>query len=200
VRELAYRPGDQEIVAVLGLGQPPKGEEEGAPAEQHIHLVRRHSRTGPSALDAIGRALDGPVAPRFVAGDVRIGSRGLEIDPTAIVTDRVIVPDLETEPPMVERLPLLGPWRERPMAVATALAATLLEEALHDGLAHLRGGFGERATDAADALGAMGLGGAKQRILALRDAVKSGDAGSTAGARAWLDAALRLELTREAVQ
>ncbi len=37
--------------------------------------------------------------PRFVAGDVNVAQ--LEIDPTAIVTDRVIVRILETEPAMV---------------------------------------------------------------------------------------------------
>ncbi|MDF2695647.1 MAG: hypothetical protein K0S65_4030, partial [Labilithrix sp.] len=56
-------------------------------------------------------------------------------------------------------------------------------------------GFADRATHAADALGAVGLRGAQRRVLALRDAVKSGDA---AAARVWLDAAVRLELTREA--
>ena len=81
------------------------------------------------------------------------------------------------------------------MFAALALASTLLEEALHDGLSHLRGGFAERATRAADALGAVGLAGARRRFLALRDAAKSGELGA---ARAWLDAAVRLELTREA--
>ncbi len=189
VLEVAYRPGDQELVAVLGLTGQTTGE------TGHIHLVRRHSRTGPSALDAIAKALQSTMpAPRFVAGDVRFGPRGLEIDPTAIVTDRVIVPDLETEPAMVESLPLLAPRREPPFHAAIALAATLLEEALHDGLAHLRSGFIDRALHAAGVLGAVGLGGAQRRLLALREAVRSGSADA---ARIWLDAAVRLELTRE---
>lgn len=189
VLEVAYRPGDQELVAVLGLTDPTTGE------TGRIHLVRRHSRTGPSALDAIAKALRSTMpAPRFVAGDVRFGPRGLEIDPTAIVTDRVIVPDLETEPPMVESLPLLAPRKEPPFHAAIALAATLLEEALHDGLAHLRGGFTDRALHAAGVLGAVGLRGAQRRVLALREAVSSGSADA---ARTWLDAAVRLELMRE---
>jgi len=187
VLEVAYRPGEQELVAVLGQTDPETGQVD------HIHLVRRHSRTGPSALDAIAKALQS--TPRFVAGDVRLGPRGLEIDPTAIVTDRVVVPDLESEPAIVERLPLLAPRSEAPIHVALAAASTLLEEGLHDGLARLRGGFADRATHAADALGAVGLSGARRRVLALRDAVKTGDGGA---ARAWLDAAVRLELTREA--
>lgn len=185
VLEMAYRPGDQEIVAVLAVGRSGR-----------VHLVRRHSRTGPSALDAIARALGGSVAPRFVAGDVRRGPRGLEIDPTAIVTDRVIVPDLETEAPMVEGLPLLAPRKEPPIQAALALAGTLLEEALHDGVGNLRGGFADRATHAAEALAAVGLAGAQQRVVVLRDAVRSADASA---ARAWLDVAVRIELTREAL-
>ncbi|OJY21860.1 MAG: hypothetical protein BGO98_03340 [Myxococcales bacterium 68-20] len=189
VLEVAYRPGDQELIAVLGLTDPTTGN------TGRIHLVRRHSRTGPSALDAIAKALQSTTpAPRFVAGDVRFGPRGLEIDPTAIVTDRVIVPDLETEPPMVESLPLLAPRKEPPFHAAIALAATLLEEALHDGLAHLRVGFIDRALHAAGVLGAVGLGGAQRRVLALREAVSSGNADA---ARIWLDAAVRLELTRD---
>ncbi len=187
VREVAYRPGDQEIVAVLASTDPETG------ITGAIHLVRQHSRTGPSALDAIAKALQS--TPRFVAGDIRLGPRGLEIDPTAIVTDRVVVPDLETEPAIVEKLPLLAPRQEPPLHAAVVLASTLLEEALHDGLSHLRAGFADRATHAADALGAVGLGGARRRLIALRDAAKGGDAGA---ARTWLDAAVRLELTREA--
>jgi len=186
VLEIAYRPGDQEIVAVLG----PTDQESGR--ARRLHLVRRHSRTGPSALDAIAKALE--AGPRFLAGDVRLGALGLEIDPTAIVTDRVVVPDLETEPPIVEKLPLLAPRKEPPMSAALARAGTLLEEALHDGLSRLRGGFADRATQAGDALGAVGLAGARRRLLVLRDAAKRGD---PSAARAWLDAAVRLELTRE---
>ena len=187
VLEVAYRPGDQEIVAVLGHTDAESGHAE------RLHLVRRHSRTGPSALDAIAKALE--QGPKFVAGDVRLGSRGLEIDPTALVTDRVIVPDLETEPPIVEKLPLLAPREEPPIGSTLVRAGTVLEEALHDGLARLRPGFADRATQAADALGAVGLAEARKRIIALRDAAKAGDA---TAARAWLDAAIRLELTREA--
>jgi hypothetical protein len=161
-----------------------------------VYLVRRHARTGPSALDAIANALMQGPGPRYVAGDVRLGPRGVEIDPTAIVTDRVIVPDLETDAPLAETLPHLAPRKEPPMHAALRLTSTLLEEALHDGLARLRGAFADRATHAAEGLAAVGLAGSQQRVLALRDAVKTGD---PAAARAWLDAAVRVELTREAL-
>ena len=74
-------------------------------------------------------------------------------------------------------------------------ASALLEEALHDGLSRLRPGFGERAASATAALGAVGLEGAARRVGVLAEAIRTNDAAS---ARAWLDAAIRLELTREA--
>lgn len=184
VQRLAYRPGDQELVAVLGDGRG-----------KVVHLVRRHTRTGPDALDVLARALGEAPGPRFVAGEVRLGPLGLELDPTAIVTDRVLVPDLETGPRHVETLPQLGPGTTSPIRRALHEASALLEEALHDGLARLRPGFAERATSAIDTLAAVGLEGAARRVSALAEAVRTNDAAS---ARAWLDAAIRLELTREA--
>lgn len=189
VRAIGYRHGDQELVIALSLS--PK-EEDDAPI---IHLVRRHSRTGPSALDAIAKAFRGPAAPRFVAGDVRLGPHGLEIDPTAVVTDRVIVPDLETESPIVESLPFLQRRVESPMHTALMQAESVLEEVLHDGLLHARGGLVERVGHVSEALSAVGARGTARRFSALRDAVKR-DARTATGA--WLDAAMRLELTREA--
>ncbi len=184
VQRLAYRPGDQELVAILGDGNG-----------NIVHLVRRHARTGPHALDVLARALGDAPGPRFVAGEVRLGPLGLELDPTAIVTDRVLVPDLETGSRFVETLPQLPPFTTSPIRRALHEASALLEEALHDGLSRLRPGFGERAASATAALGAVGLEGAARRVGVLAEAIRTNDAAS---ARAWLDAAIRLELTREA--
>jgi hypothetical protein len=178
VLRVGYRPGEQEIVAVLG-------DDAGAT----VHLVRRHTRSAPHALDVLARALDGSPGPRFVAGEVRLGPHGVEIEPTAIVTDRVLVPDLDKETARVESLPHVPPRPALASHVALDAAQALLEESLHDGLAHLRSGFGERASAVADALSQVGLAGAEKRIRALREAMT---------ARSWLDAAVRLELTREA--
>ena len=73
------------------------------------------------------------------------------------------------------------------------LAASVLEEVLHDGIARLRAGLADRATRAAEALGTVGLRGPRQMLLTLRDAVGQ----EPNAASAWLDAALRIELTRE---
>jgi hypothetical protein len=184
VLRVGYRPGEQELVAALGDGNGGV-----------IHLVRRHSRTGPAALDVLARALSEAPGPRYVAGEVRLGPLGIELDPTAIVTDRVLVPDLETEARRVEDLPMLAPSVAPPIFQALDQANALLEEALHDGLARLRPGFVERAGVASSALAATGLMGAARRVTALAESVRTGDATT---ARAWLDAAIRIELTREA--
>ncbi len=182
VQRVAYRPGEQEIFAELA-------DTEGAT----VHLVRRHVRSAPHALDAIAKALaDGP---RFIAGDVRLGATGIEIDPTAIVTDRIVVPDIEKEKRTVEGLPLLAPKKTPALVAAIERASTLLEEALHDGLARTRSGFADRAAETAHLLEAIGLTDAALRVKTLATAVKTSD---PEGARAWLDAAIRIELTREA--
>jgi len=95
----------------------------------------------------------------------------------------------------VETLPQLPPGTPSPIRRALDEANALLEEALHDGLSRLRPGFGERASSAAASLGAVGLEGAARRVSVLAEALRTNDA---ACARAWLDAAIRLELTREA--
>ena len=182
VLRLGYRSGEQELVAVLGDG-----------AGGAVHLVRRHTRAAPNALDAIARALDGMPAPRYVAGQVRVGRWGVEIEPTAIATDRVVVPDLDEERTKLS-LPELASLAPEPIAAALARARALVEESLHDGLEHLRPGFLPRLQASAAALADVGLAGAEQRIATLADAIARGD-----GVAAWLDAAIRLDLTAEAL-
>jgi hypothetical protein len=176
VATVGYRPGDQELVAAI------RDAEGGS-----VLLVRRYTRSTPHALDVLARALAG--SPRFVAGEVRLGAAGVEIEPTAIVTDRVLVPDLDRESASLDDLPVLASSVVAPMHIALEGAQALLEEALHDGIAHPRGNFADRAARAADALSKVGLVGAEKRMRTL------GEAPSASG---WLDAMIRLDLTREA--
>ena len=187
VLRVGYRPGEQEIVAELGDGNGGR-----------VLLSKHHRSAAPHALDVLAQALDGPHAPRFVAGEVRLGPSGLEIDPTAIVTDRVLVPDLEgavtSAASRVDALPHFAPRAAQPMQLALDATQALLEESLHDGLAHLRPGFADRASAAADALSKVGLLAMERRIRALRASVVT----HAPAAAAWIDASVRLELTREA--
>jgi len=130
-------------------------------------------------------------SPRFIAGDLRLGDTGLELDPLALVVgDRVIVPDLEPAPATIERLPVSARDEPTPLHLALATTSAALEEALHDGLGRPRAGFDERIAAATAALADAGLEGARTRLAAFAKARSPEN---------WLEAALRLELTREAL-
>lgn len=176
VVDLAYRTAEQELCAVVDLA-----------GGGTIRVARRYSRAAPAALDVLAAALRD--APRYVAGEVMLTAHGLAIDPAALVTDRVVVPDLDPSThaldlPAAESAPL------SPLEAACACAMDVLEEALHDGIGRLRAGFGERAAIAVSALAASGLEGARARLATFA---------SERTAATWLEAALRVELTREAV-
>ena len=178
VKDIAYRHADQELVALVSL------KHGGA-----VLVTRRYGRAAPAALDVLAAALR--EGPRFIAGDVRLGDGGLELDPIGLVVgERVVVPDLESAPAATERLP--PATRDEPTPIHRALATTgaVLEEALHDGLGQLREGFAARVGAAARALADAGLEGARIRLEAFARAPT---------VDAWLEAALRLELTREAL-
>jgi hypothetical protein len=206
VSQVAYDPGEQQISARIEDGQG-----------QAIRLVRRHRRAGPHALDAIASALGGhshtlppgdpqtPGAPplRFVAGDVRHGPFGLEIDPVGLVTDRLIVPDLEPAPSAPARL-LVGEARHADALLAAIdLARSLLAEGCHLGLRRARPEWATRTLEAAARLDEVGLAGAGKRVRALADRVKAlrdagGEGDAPALAEAWASAAIRVDLCREA--
>ncbi|MBX3232074.1 MAG: hypothetical protein KIT84_19835 [Labilithrix sp.] len=177
VTAVAYRPGDEELIAIAS----------------GIPIVRRHSRAAPAALDVLARALE--AGPRFIAGEASFGPHGLMLDPTAVVTDRVVVPDLEEAPALLERLPRAAAATRTELEIAVERAGAVLEESLHDGLAHLGRGFADRTEEAARTAAGRGLVGLEHRLLALRSAL----ADPAAAARAWLDLAIRTELTREAI-
>ncbi len=185
VLRIGYRPGDQELVAVLGDGQGGT-----------VTVVRRHTRTGPSALDVLARALADTPGPRFIAGEVRLGPLGLELDPTAIVvTDRVPRPRSRHRATL-RRAAAAARTRHE---LADAPRAPRGERAPRGSTARRSRasppGLLERAAAATQTLRATGLEGAARRVAALADAVRTHDPSS---ARAWLDAAIRIELTREA--
>jgi hypothetical protein len=193
VGRIAYDPGEQQLMAELH-------DAEG----QALLLVRRYRSAAPGALDAIGAALMADPGVRFVAGDVRHGPHGLEIDPVGLVTDRVIVPDLEAAPPASVALPRGGDGGGAPSPMLAALdgAASVLEEACHGGLARPRGEWVARTSAAARRLDDMGLAGAAVRLRVLAEKVRAlGDRADGGllrdAAEAWASAAIRVELTRE---
>jgi hypothetical protein len=148
-------------------------------------LVRRHHRAGPRAIESLAAALSSG-SVRFVTGDVRATAAGLTIDPIAIVTDRLIVPDIEENAPSID-LPVGSvPSSDGPIGEAVHRAASCLEEACHLGLARTSVQHASRATAAADALDAVGLRECAVRVRAFA---------TDRSPRAWRSAAIRLAVT-----
>ena len=108
----------------------------------------------PHALEALAAALT--AAPRFLSGHLTAGAHGLELDPLAVVADRVIALDV-AGPGKLElpagRLDL----EPTPVAAAVAEAWGCLEDAAHSGLLRPPGGFAERLGRAIERLTAVGL-------------------------------------------
>jgi hypothetical protein len=196
VEGVAHHPGEQQLVALLR-------DAEGEP----MRLTRRYRRAAPHALDSIAAALQGAIAGptplRFVAGDVRHGPFGLEIDPVGLVTDRLIVPDLEGAPEARVEVEAGEARHASPLLAAIDVAASRLEEGCHLGLLRVRAEWATRTREAAARLDEVGLAGVATRVRGLAEKVK--DLGDAAGvdeargaAEAWASAAIRLELAREA--
>lgn len=193
VGEIVYRPGEQELCAELH-------DASGA----MILLRRRHRRAAPHAIEAIAHALRGDPPVRFVSGEIRRGLASLEIDPAALVTDRVIVPDLEPEVPLTAPLPAVA-WAApaSPLHAAVERALSSLEEGCHVGLLGTRPEWAARAREAAERLHEAGLDEVARRMRMLvqrvREAQENGSLSAAGVADAWLDASIRAALVGEAL-
>jgi hypothetical protein len=191
VRDVAYSPGDQALSAVVVDR-----------AGNALTLVRRHRSVAPFALDALATALGSPL--RFVSGDIRMGHWGMELDPIALVGDRMVVPDLSSEGGAAEA-PLGEAERETtPLAAAVREAWGCLEEGVHQGLLRLSPTWHERAGECAARCDALGLRGLAEGLSALLRRVQAAQTGGApqdaAGAvSAWRSAGVRLCLMRERV-
>lgn len=182
VASVAYSAAEQQLVAVLhdASGNP-------------LTLVQRHRRVAPHAIDATAAALSSRV--RFVSGDLEHGPRGFRIEPLAIASDRLVVPDLagDTSAPAVAPGTLATP--RDPIVAALTRAEAALEELCHAGLAARTRAALDRLAQAARALDDAGLMALAARLRALDAATRAGERGA---ADAWLDAGIRLALIREA--
>ncbi|MDB4994324.1 MAG: hypothetical protein JWM74_1756, partial [Myxococcaceae bacterium] len=188
VGRIMYQPGAQELVAEL----------RDADGNQML-LRRKYRRVAPNALEAIARALAGG-GVRFVSGDVRRGDLGLEIDPTAIVTDRVIVPDIEAAKGALAEHVVPYASTTAPLSAALSLASSLLEEVPHHGALRLRQEWSERAAHAVAALEGAGLQAVGKRVSDVARALRGvRPENARAAADVWFTAAIRVALTQEAL-
>lgn len=194
VEALGYDPARQLVVATLVL-----------PGGGAVRLARAHRSAAPGALDALATALSGEAGPvRFVSGALHRHVGRFEIDPLAVAADRLIVPDLAA-PGAGKPLPRVSASPEAaPLEDAVDAALALLHDGVHHGLRESAIGYPERLREGSARLASVGLGSSAVRLtqatVRLQAAREAGTAaGWDAAATAFLDAAIRLGLVREAV-
>ncbi|MGE0489362.1 MAG: SWIM zinc finger family protein [Vulcanimicrobiota bacterium] len=144
-------------------------------------LRREHRAVVPGALDALAAALE--QGPAYVSGRVDYQG-GLHLDPLALVTDRVVVPDL-CEPGQAEVAAWAGPPPD-PLEAALTASQQLLVEASQRGLRQLGEEWSQRAEAQSVVLGEFGLASLAESLARLSRSRTAVD---------WLDCALRAELT-----
>lgn len=187
---LAHDPGDQ-VTSAIAL------DAEGEP----YTIERAHRAVTPAALDALAFALSGFAgAPRYVTGEVRLGPRGIVVDPMHVVADRVVVLDLE----LAQGHPAL-PIERRPRAGRAGLlerARGVLDASVHHGLRATTAEAIARWSSLGSELAAAGHGETGRRIDELASATAATrDEGSPAAldraAGAWLEAGIRIAVALE---
>jgi hypothetical protein len=191
VTDVVFDAGEQCLLATLW-------DAEDAP----MMLRLEHRGVAPRALDALGEALLGAHGPlRWVAGSVHAGARGLVIDPTLVVCDRVIVPDaLDVGS---KELPK-GRAGQSDDVLSRALsdAWIRLEELAQIGLRHATREHLARLRGTVNRLESLGLLDAGTRLSHLASAtevaLKNTDKESAQAAALFLlDSVIRIDLLRE---
>lgn len=200
------RSEDVHVVAVAEHGPPTW-----APGEQtlwiparaaggELRLALHHQPAAPRAVDALAAAV--AAAPvRFASGVLRPGPSGLVLDLLAVVTDRVVVPDLEPAAGQAHELHDPAAARD-PLGAALAEARGALEALAHHGLRRPAPGAAARALAAAARLDACGAARLAGRVKALGDALRAHDThrreeDAPGLVAPWVEAALALEVAAE---
>ncbi len=181
VRDVMYSASEQKVIAQLE-------DASGCP----FSLVASHRRVAPHAIAAVATALEGTV--RFVAGELTRRNHEWQLDPLSIAADTLVVPDL-AGPVALPHLPSFVSHAQ-PASVELALnqAEAMLEDLCNSGLAAPPQVAVERITTLVQRLDDLGLVDLAVRFHALEcqlRAVARDDA-----CNRWLDASIRLSLTR----
>ena len=192
IEEVVFDASEQTLVARVR-------DPEGTP-----FLIRRaHRRIAPRALDELGRVLLGAHGEvRWVAGEVRAEGSTFVVEPTLVVAERVVVPDVEDSGAFDLPRGRVRAHRDR-VGERLDAAWSALEELAQLGIRGTTAAHGERLEAAASGLAALGMGSITARVqrAALEVArARGGDEPDAlrAAAGAIVDAAIRLELAREA--
>ncbi|MBN8609600.1 MAG: hypothetical protein J0L92_03395 [Deltaproteobacteria bacterium] len=192
VGSVGFEPGSQRLVAEV------------YDADGRVLFVASPFRgAAPHALDVLGRALAGGMgAVRWIAGSISHDGHGFVIDPTLVVADRVVAPDVEERG---EHGALASAVSHRPPPAAAAVrleaARAVLEEAFHLGLTAVPSSHEARVERAARELEEIGARGLSRRLRRYRDARVRRRAGDTLSVPdAFFDAAVRVALAMEAAR
>ncbi|MDC3952971.1 hypothetical protein [Polyangium jinanense] len=169
---LSWSPGRQTLSGWI--------EDEGA----RLRVERAHEWFAPGAIAALAEALP---SARYVSGWLRESRGGRVLEPIAVVTDRVVIPDLAPAAP-IPALPIAAP--EAPDLLGGALGR--LESAL-DALAQ-DGVLSARIPPLAPALANVGLRAMAATYSRLEAARAAGDLGEAT--KAFADAAILVALAR----
>ncbi len=197
VSEVAYVAAEQRVVVVV--------------RDQNnalLLLERVHTSVTPNAIDAVASAAESGL--RFAAGPVRRTSRGLVLEPFALVAaspgtgggsgkedgdaavERVIVPDLAPAPSTHRAERAVARPREDDLSAALEAAGILVAETVHVGLSRLPSTYGPRLARNTAQLGQVGLEGLARAATRFATALGSHEASPR-----FFDFALLVELARE---
>lgn len=184
VDDVVYLPAEQQVLAKL------------SDASGHPFWLRvTHRRVAPNAIDAATAALAKPV--RFVAGELSRGPMGFEMDPLSIAEEVMTVPDIAPAPTKQINVPQAHRNAGGdPLAAAVEAVESALAELAHVGLESAPQPLVQRCAIVAQTLEDSGIESLAERMHALQKAVKDR---TPDAARAWLDAAVRAALVREAL-
>ncbi|MRG93906.1 hypothetical protein [Polyangium spumosum] len=172
VQGLSWSPGRQTLSGWI--------EEGGA----ELRLERAHEWFAPGAIAALAEALP---AARYVSGWLRESRGGRVLEPIAVVTDRVVVPDLSPAAP-IPALPVAAPEARDLLGAALGRLESALDALAQDGV------LAARIPPLAPALSAVGLRAMAATYSRLEAARAAGDLGEAT--QAWADAAIQAALAR----
>lgn len=196
VSPAAWSPGEQLLFAHARV-----------PGGGALRLQLRHHPGAPRAVDALAAELarpdrDGVGRPRFASGVLRPGPGGLVLDLLALVTDRVLVPDLAPAPDGTSLPSSAAAVATDPLSAALEAAAALVADLVHHGLLRPPSALVARAGEVAARLTATGLEALAARAKALADGLAAHQTlrraeDAPALFAPWFDLALDLALATE---
>ena len=172
VTNLAFSPGRQTLMGFLQDG------------EGFVRIERAHEWFAPGALASLAEAL--PRA-QYISGWLRDIDGERVLEPIALVTDRVIIPDLAPQAP-IPPLPIFEPPAQTEISIVLSRLESALAALSEEGI------FRAQLAPLAPVLSAIGL----RSIASMYERLVSARAAAVpeAAAEAWADLAIAVTLAR----